>query len=62
MARVIVGLLRDEGRRHACGKAGLSRVRERFTVERMIAETAVVYERVAGRPHVRDTAHRPESD
>ena len=62
MARAIVGLLRDEGRRRAFGAAGLSRVRERFTVERMIAETAGVYARVAGRRHVRDTAHRPVSD
>ena len=31
------------------GDAGLARVNERFTVERMVAETAAVYARVAGR-------------
>ena len=31
----------------------------RFTVERMVAETAVVYARVAGRPHAADTARQP---
>ena len=30
---------------------------ERFTVERMVAETAAVYARVAGRHHAADTAH-----
>ena len=38
------------------GEAGLARVRERFTVERMVAETAAVYARVAGRPRAADTA------
>lgn len=56
MARAIVRLLKDEGLRTRMGEAGFARVRERFTVERMVAETAAVYARVAGRPHAADTA------
>ena len=33
------------------GDAGFARVNERFTVERMVVETAAVYARVAGRGH-----------
>ena len=55
MAAAIVALLSDEGRRRAMADAGLARVRARFTVERMVAATASVYERAAGRPHVTDT-------
>jgi glycosyltransferase involved in cell wall biosynthesis len=56
LAAAIVRVLRDEGLRRRMGDAGLARVRARFTVERMVAETAAVYARVAGRPHVTDTA------
>jgi L-malate glycosyltransferase len=56
MATAIVRVLRDEALRRRMGDAGLARVRARFTVERMVAETAAVYARVAGRPHVTDTA------
>ena len=56
MADAIVRLLTDEGLRGRMGEAGLARVRERFTVERMVSETAAVYARVAGRPHATDTA------
>ena len=55
MAAAIVALLSDDGRRRAMADAGLARVRSRFTVERMVAATASVYERAAGRPHVTDT-------
>jgi glycosyltransferase involved in cell wall biosynthesis len=55
MAAAIVALLSDEGKRRAMGDAGLARVRTRFTVERMVAATAAVYARAAGRPHVTDT-------
>ena len=55
MAAAIVALLSDDGRRRAMADAGLARVRARFTVERMVAATASVYERAAGRPHVTDT-------
>jgi glycosyltransferase involved in cell wall biosynthesis len=56
MASAIVTLLNDEPRRAGMGTAGLSRVRERFTVERMVAGTAAVYARVAGKGHAADTA------
>src|SRR6185503_1050965 len=38
LARAIVALLKDGAQRTTMGAAGLSRVRERFTVERMVAE------------------------
>ena len=55
MAGAIVALLRDSDQRARMGAAGLARVRERFTVERMVAETLAVYERAR-----RDPAMRPE--
>ncbi|OFW31457.1 MAG: hypothetical protein A3G76_09955 [Acidobacteria bacterium RIFCSPLOWO2_12_FULL_65_11] len=51
MAGAIVRLLTDEGLRRRMGEAGFARVSARFTVERMVAETAAVYARVAGRGH-----------
>jgi glycosyltransferase involved in cell wall biosynthesis len=60
MAAAIVRLLSDDGERRRLGEAGLRRVRERFTVERMVAGTAAVYERVAGRHRAADTA-RPSA-
>ncbi len=62
MAREIVRLLKDDGLRRQMGEAARTRVAERFTVERMIAETAAVYERVAGRPHAADIARQPAHD
>jgi glycosyltransferase involved in cell wall biosynthesis len=62
MAREIVRLLRNEPLRTEMGDAGRMRVGERFTVERMVAGTADVYERVAGRPHAADTARQPAHD
>jgi glycosyltransferase involved in cell wall biosynthesis len=59
MAQLMLALLSDEAMRRQMGEAGLARVRERFTVERMVAETAAVYARVAGTPHAADTAHQP---
>jgi len=56
MANAIVELLSDESRRRSMGAAGLARVKARFTVERMVAATAKVYARAAGKPHVTDTA------
>jgi glycosyltransferase involved in cell wall biosynthesis len=56
MAAAIVELLGDPIRRERFGAAGRARVSERFTVERMVAGTAAVYARVAGTPHVVDTA------
>jgi glycosyltransferase involved in cell wall biosynthesis len=59
LAQAIVRALNDQGLRRRMGDAGLARVRERFTVERMVDETAAVYARVAGTPHVTDTAYPP---
>jgi glycosyltransferase involved in cell wall biosynthesis len=59
LARAIVELLRDEAARGRMGAAGYERVRERFTVDRMVAETAAVYARVARRSHAEDTANQP---
>jgi L-malate glycosyltransferase len=62
MARQIVRLLKDEALRQRMGEAGYARVSARFTVERMVEETAAVYERVAGRPHVEDIGSQPARD
>jgi L-malate glycosyltransferase len=56
LARAIVRALQDESLRQRMGAAGFARVRERFTVERMIEGTAAVYARVAGRGHVTDSS------
>jgi glycosyltransferase involved in cell wall biosynthesis len=52
LARAIVALLLDDRARRAMGAAGLRRVRERFSVERMVRDTLRVYERVATHAHV----------
>ena len=52
LARAIVTLLTDDGLRRRMGEAGLARVKERFSAERMVQETLEVYERVARRTHV----------
>jgi glycosyltransferase involved in cell wall biosynthesis len=62
LAEAMTRQLGDEGLRRKMGEAGLARVRERFTVERMVRETAAVYARLAGRPHAADTASRPAPD
>jgi L-malate glycosyltransferase len=56
MAEAIVALLNDEPRRRAMGAAGLARVRERFTADRMVAETLRVYQSVlkGARAEIRD--------
>jgi L-malate glycosyltransferase len=59
LANAIVRALNDAGLRRRMGEAGLARVHARFTVEKMVAETAAVYARVAGRPHVKDTESPP---
>jgi glycosyltransferase involved in cell wall biosynthesis len=46
LAAAIVRALKDEGWRRRMGEAGLARVRERFTVDRMVSETAAVYRRL----------------
>src|SRR5437870_2637253 len=62
MAEAIVRLLRDDARRRQMGDAGFARVQARFTVERMVAETAAVYARVAGRVHAAGTVDRAGAD
>jgi glycosyltransferase involved in cell wall biosynthesis len=54
LARAIVRLLTSAPERRRLGEAGLARVRALFTVERMVAETAAVYARVAGRAPATD--------
>ncbi len=51
MARAIVALLGDAHSRQTMGMAGLARVRERFSVERMVHDTLRVYQRVAMHAH-----------
>lgn len=46
MAEKLVLLLKDPVLRTRMGEAALKRARERFTVERMVEETAAVYERL----------------
>jgi L-malate glycosyltransferase len=59
LAAAIVRALKDEGWRRRMGEAGLARVRERFTVDRMVEQTSAVYARVAGRPHAADIESPP---
>jgi glycosyltransferase involved in cell wall biosynthesis len=56
MAGAIIRLLADESLRAQMGTAGLRRVSERFSLERMIDGTVAVYARVAGKAPVTDTA------
>ena len=48
LADAIVRLLRDRELAARLAATGLARVRERFTVERMVEATLAVYERLAG--------------
>jgi L-malate glycosyltransferase len=57
MAGRIVRLLEDAALRERMGEAGLARARRLFTVEGMVAETARVYERLAGRSRATGTAN-----
>jgi glycosyltransferase involved in cell wall biosynthesis len=61
LAAAIVRLIADNTTRQRMATTGFARVRERFTVERMVAETADVYARVAGTLRATDTA-RPAGD
>jgi glycosyltransferase involved in cell wall biosynthesis len=51
LADAIVTLLKDGALRKEFGEAGLARVRERYSAERMVQDTLRVYQRVALRPH-----------
>jgi glycosyltransferase involved in cell wall biosynthesis len=59
MAHAIITLLKDEDLRRRMGEAGFARVSERFTVERMVAGTAAVYARAAGRGHAAGSERPP---
>jgi glycosyltransferase involved in cell wall biosynthesis len=59
LADAIIRALRDTSLRQRFGTAGLARVKARFTVERMVEQTASVYARVGGRHHAEDTAYPP---
>jgi len=59
LATAIVRALRDHQLRQRLGAAGLARVRDRFTVDRMVEQTAAVYARVGGTHHAEDTAYPP---
>jgi glycosyltransferase involved in cell wall biosynthesis len=52
LSEAIVRLLTDAPLRERLGAAGLERVRERFSAERMVRETLGVYARVRGWSHV----------
>ena len=54
LAARIVQLLKDENLRARMGRAGLARARQRFTVERMVAETAAAYVRTTKSLRARD--------
>ena len=62
LADAIIALLKNPGRRRRLGDAGFAVVSERFTLERMVAGTAAVYSRVAGRPHAADTVNLSARD
>jgi glycosyltransferase involved in cell wall biosynthesis len=62
LADAIVRALSDQELRQRLGTAGFDRVRARFTVDRMVAETAAVYAREAGRGHAVDTESLPARD
>ena len=59
LAAAIVRALNDPALRRRMGEAGLARANERFTVERMVSETAAVYARVATGPHIAGTESPP---
>lgn len=61
LAEAILTLLADPALGRRMGEAGLARVRERFTAERMADETLAAYARVAGTPRASDTASQPPS-
>jgi glycosyltransferase involved in cell wall biosynthesis len=54
LAAAILRLIQNEPLRTRMADAGYERVRERFTVDRMVAATAAVYARLAAAPHVAD--------
>jgi glycosyltransferase involved in cell wall biosynthesis len=49
MAAKLILLLKDQALRKRMGAAALAHARDRFTVERMVEETAAVYGRLTAR-------------
>ena len=62
LAARIIRLLKDEALRRRMGDAGLARARRLFTVERMVAATLAVYERLGGRAPAADNARHAVRD
>jgi glycosyltransferase involved in cell wall biosynthesis len=62
MASAIVRLLKSGAARREMGEAGRARVLARFTVERMVAQTMDVYERVAGTVRGAGSPRPPAAD
>jgi glycosyltransferase involved in cell wall biosynthesis len=58
LASSILRLLQDDERRRRMAEAAYARVRERFTVDRMVADTLRVYRRVGRQPHIADVQER----
>jgi L-malate glycosyltransferase len=56
LAEAIATLLKDPQLRQRFGQAGLARVRAEFSVDRMVAQTIAVYERLVGTTPATDTA------
>jgi glycosyltransferase involved in cell wall biosynthesis len=59
LAEAMVRMLKDANLRQRMGDAGLARVTERFTVERMVSETADVYTRVRSQPSTLNSQREP---
>jgi glycosyltransferase involved in cell wall biosynthesis len=59
LAGALIRLLEDEGLRARMGAAGQARARELFTVERMVRDTAAVYDRVLAARGRRTPAEQP---
>lgn len=62
LAQAILDLLRDEPKRRRFADAGFARVRQRFSVDRMIEETLRVYEAMAGTTRAADTGNPSRAD
>jgi glycosyltransferase involved in cell wall biosynthesis len=58
LATAILALLEQPARRNAFGRAGRERVEQRFSVDRMVAETLVAYGRLADKRRAADMASR----
>ena len=54
LADALISLLQDPEARARMADEGYARVSSRFTVARMVAETAAVYERLVRAPHIAD--------